>query len=235
VHEQLVEVAQAEERYARARAALAGLRPPPALGEAQRERQRLDVELRELDGRLQAVSLRIEDLEVQRHEVLERRARLERQAESADYRDQQRLEQERSMLLSRLEELDEAELEVLEEQDQLQARRAELEAERALVGARELALAEELEAERARRSEELRVAEAAWLSALNPLEAPLREQLRARAARGRALALLVGGRCSACHTELSSSVAAAVGKGDQIECESCGAWLLVGELPRSGA
>lgn len=226
--QELIEIATVEERLSRARAALEAVRPSAALRAAEAEHAELVQRVAALEAERREVEGRIAALESQRDELGERLARLRGQGDQAGFRDQSRVEAELTMVRSRLEELDEAELEAMEERDSVMASLAEATAQRDAVDGTVAELRTALDVEREQRREAVRTAEAAWAEVLAGLDTGLRARIEARAKRGRALALSIAGRCSACHMELSGAVLGAVAAGRDVDCESCGAWL-VGE------
>lgn len=232
--QELIEVAAVEERLSRARAALEAVRPSDALRAARAEHAGLVQRVTALEAELDEVESRIAELEAQREELGERVARLRDQGDHAGFRDQSRVETELAMVRSRLDDLDEAELEAMEARDEVRAALTQVHAQRDAVAATVAELAAALEGEREQRRAAVAAAEAAWAEALATLEAGLRARIEARAKRGRALALSVAGRCSACHMELSGAVLGAVAAGRDVECESCGAWLVGEELAGGG-
>ncbi len=225
---ELVSLARAEERVWRCRAALEALTDDAELASLRAERDRLARERAGLHGEALELEHRIAQLDAQRHELGRRQSRLRAQESTADYRDQERLDSELDTLRRRLEELDEGELEAMEALDELRARETSLAEHEALTERRIAALEEALEGERARRAAELSEAKAHWAALLGELDEPVRRRIEGRARRGRSLALVDGSRCSVCHMTLSQAVASSFARGESVDCESCGAWL-VGE------
>jgi predicted nucleic acid-binding Zn-ribbon protein len=227
VHDELVNVARAEERLGQARAALAALRASEELKRTQREQASIEARLGELKALLGAEQLRLEELEDQRAGLANRRERVRSVANESGFREQSHAEEEIAMLSRRIEQLEESELQAMETVEELVHEVGALEAQRDALGAEALSHLEALALERTRREAAVAAAEAEWEVALAQLSPELRQRIVARAKRGRAIALIEAGRCSACHLELSGSVLDEAQRGADVDCESCGAWLIV--------